>query len=93
MPVQAAAPTRRTMTTRAGPRSVCSRRLLPVASLAIDMIGADRPGIVTDFVTTCPSRVCDTAFQVSNQLSDGPLGPRHGRPHVEDAHGFAHETC
>jgi hypothetical protein len=34
----------------------------------------DRPGIVTDFVTsTCPARVENTPSQVPRQLSDGPL--------------------
>jgi hypothetical protein len=37
------------------------------------MLAGDRPGIVTDFVATCPGRVWDPASQVSNQLSDGSL--------------------
>jgi hypothetical protein len=42
----------------------------------------------------CPARVCDTAFQVSSQLSDGPLAgcwfARPGRQHSEDQEGCGH---
>src|SRR4029453_15747294 len=40
-------------------------------------IAPNRPEIVTDISTsTCPAWTCDTAAQVSTQLSDGPLTPR-----------------
>src|SRR5829696_3126458 len=40
---------------------------LSVTTAAAHMVAANRPEIVTDFVTTtCPARVCDPASQASN---------------------------
>jgi hypothetical protein len=59
------------------PRFAPSVRL--PATPAGDMVADNRPGIVTDFVTsTCPARVCDTASQASKHLSDGPLASMGG---------------
>jgi hypothetical protein len=62
-----------------GPMPATVHARLSVTTAAAHIVAANRPGIVTDSVTsTCPARVGDTPLSVKH-LSDAPLGPLDGR--------------